>query len=106
MCTRQYLLLQLPRQYEDRTRLTPIRGLQAGVAAPVEGVVEAVVRSFRYRPILRVANGEDSNATLELSFFHFPPAHVAQFAPAARRTCADQPALGQGRTGTLNLMRR
>ncbi|HEY9541670.1 MAG TPA: helix-hairpin-helix domain-containing protein, partial [Luteimonas sp.] len=95
MSTLQDLWLQLPRQYEDRTRLTPIRGLQAGVAAQVEGVVEAVERSFRYRPMLRVAIGDDSNATLVLRFFHFRAAQVAQFAPGARVRCYGTPRLGQ-----------
>ena len=44
----QDLWLQLPRQYEDRTRITPMRALQPGVAAQVEGTVEAVERGFRY----------------------------------------------------------
>src|SRR3546814_8072308 len=72
-----------------------IRGLQAGVAAQVEGVVEAVERSFRYRPMLRVAIGDDSNATLVLRFFHFRAAQVAQFAPGARVRCYGTPRLGQ-----------
>ena len=50
----QDLWLLLPRQYEDRTRLTPIRALQPGNAAQVEGTVAAVERGFRYRPSLRV----------------------------------------------------
>jgi len=95
MATLQDLWLQLPRQYEDRTRLTPIRGLQAGVAAQVEGVVEAVERSFRYRPMLRVAIGDDSSATLVLRFFHFRAAQVAQFAPGARVRCYGTPRPGQ-----------
>src|SRR5690606_39117964 len=95
MATLQDLWLQLPRQYEDRTRLTPVRGLQAGVAAQVEGVVEAVERSFRYRPMLRVAIGDDSSATLVLRFFHFRAAQVAQFAPGARVRCYGTPRLGQ-----------
>ena len=47
LVTVQDLWLHLPRQYEDRTSLTPIRALQAGVAAQVEGRVEAVARGFR-----------------------------------------------------------
>ena len=47
-------------------RLTPIRALQVGVPAQVEGTVEAVERGFRYRPVLRVAIGDDSRATLVL----------------------------------------
>ncbi|MHB8911519.1 MAG: ATP-dependent DNA helicase RecG [Lysobacter sp.] len=91
----QDLWLQLPRQYEDRTRLTPIALLQPGVAAQVEGRVEAVERGFRFRPVLRVAIGDDSNATLVLRFFHFRAAQVAQFAPGARVRCYGTPRPGQ-----------
>ncbi|MDQ3205131.1 MAG: ATP-dependent DNA helicase RecG [Pseudomonadota bacterium] len=91
----QDLWLQLPRQYEDRTRLTPIRALQPGVPAQVEGRVEAVERGFRYRPMLRIAIGDDSHATLLLRFFHFRAAQVAQFAPGARVRCYGTPRPGQ-----------
>src|SRR3546814_20172680 len=56
----QDLWWHLPRQYEDRTALVPIRDLQPGVAAQVEGTVAAVERGFRYRPMLRVAIVDDS----------------------------------------------
>jgi ATP-dependent DNA helicase RecG len=95
LLTLQDLWLQLPRQYEDRTRLTPIRALQAGVAAQVEGMVEAVERGFRYRPMLRVALGDDSHATVVLRFFHFRAAQVAQFAPGVRVRAYGTPRAGQ-----------
>jgi len=91
----QDLWLQLPRQYEDRTRLTPIRDLQPGVAAQVEGRIEAVERGFRYRPVLRVAIGDESRATLVLRFFHFRAAQAAQFVPGARLRCYGTPRPGQ-----------
>ena len=94
LLTLQDLWLQLPRQYEDRTALTPIRALQAGVAAQVEGTVEAVERGFRYRPMLRVALGDDSRATVVLRFFHFRAAQVAQFAPGVRVRCYGTPRAG------------
>ncbi len=84
LLTVQDLWLHLPRSYEDRTALTPIRALQAGVAAQVEGRVEAVERGFRYRPQLKVALTDDSRATLVLRFFHFRAAQAAQFAVGAR----------------------
>ncbi len=87
LSTLQDLWLHLPRQYEDRTRLVPIRALQPGVAAQVEGVVEAVERGFRYRPLLRVAIGDDSRATLVLRFFHFRSQQVNQFRVGARIRC-------------------
>lgn len=95
LVTLQDLWLQLPRQYEDRTKVTPIRDLQAGVAAQVEGVVEAVERGFRYRPVLRVAIGDDSRATVVLRFFHFRAAQVAQFAPGQRVRAYGTPRPGQ-----------
>ena len=95
LSTLQDLWLQLPRQYEDRTRITPIRALQPGVVAQVEGTVEAVERGFRYRPMLRVAVGDDSRATVVLRFFHFRAAQVAQFAPGARVRAFGTPRPGQ-----------
>ena len=84
LATVQDLWLHLPLRYEDRTRLTPIRQLQPGVPAQVDGTVEAVERGFRYRPLLRVAIGDDSHATVVLRFFHFRAAQVAQFRPGVR----------------------
>ena len=91
----QDLWLQLPRQYEDRTRLTPVRSLQPGVPAQVEGRVDAVERGFRFRPVLRVALSDDSHATLVLRFFHFRAAQVAQFTPGARLRVFGTPKPGQ-----------
>lgn len=95
LLTLQDLWLQLPRQYEDRTAITPIRLLQPGVAAQVEGRVEAVERGFRYRPMLRVAISDDSHGTLVLRFFHFRAAQVAQFRPGVRVRCYGTPRPGQ-----------
>lgn len=91
----QDLWLHLPRQYEDRTRITPVRLLQPGVAAQVEGRVEAVERGFRYRPLLRVAIGDDSRATLVLRFFHFRSQQVNQFRVGARVRAYGTPRPGQ-----------
>jgi ATP-dependent DNA helicase RecG len=95
LATLQDLWLQLPRQYEDRTSIVAIRDLRPGVAAQVEGRVEAVERGFRYRPMLRVAIVDDSRATLVLRFFHFRAAQVAQFAPGVRLRCFGMPRAGQ-----------
>src|SRR3954464_7460885 len=95
LSTLQDLWLQLPRHYEDRTRISAIRELRPGEAAQVEGVVEAVERGFRYRPMLRVAIGDGSRATLVLRFFHFRAAQVAQFASGVRVRCYGTPRAGQ-----------
>jgi ATP-dependent DNA helicase RecG len=95
LLTLQDLWLHLPRQYEDRTVVAPIRGLQAGVAVQVEGVVEAVERGFRYRPMLKVAIGDESQATLVLRFFHFRSQQVNQFKLGARVRAYGTPRAGQ-----------
>ena len=96
--TLQDLWLLLPRGYEDRTRLTPIREVQPGQPVQVEGRVEAVERGFRYRPLLRVAIADDSRATLLLRFFHFRAAQVAQFQVGRRVRC-----FGTARMGAQGL---
>jgi len=83
----QDLWFHLPRQYEDRTRITPIRDLRIGEAAQVEGVIEAVETGFRYRAQLRVAITDDSQSTLVLRFFHFRRAQVERLAPGTRLRC-------------------
>ncbi len=95
LSTVQDLWLHLPLRYEDRTRLTSIGTLQSGVPAQVEGIVEAVERGFRYRPVLRVAVGDGSRATLVLRFFHFRAAQAAQFRPGTRLRCFGTPRPGQ-----------
>jgi ATP-dependent DNA helicase RecG len=95
LTTLQDLWLHLPLRYEDRTTLLPIRALKAGLAAQVEGRVEAVERGFRYRPMLRVAIGDDSGGTLVLRFFHFRAAQVAQFSVGTRLRCYGTPRHGQ-----------
>ncbi|KLJ02297.1 ATP-dependent DNA helicase RecG [Luteimonas sp. FCS-9] len=89
------LWLHLPRQYEDRTRIVPIRSLRGGVPAQVQGEVEAVDRAFRRRPMLRVAIGDGSSASLVLRFFHFRAAQVAQFAVGTRLCVYGTPRPGQ-----------
>jgi ATP-dependent DNA helicase RecG len=95
LLTLQDLWLHLPRQYEDRTDVAPIRGLQGGTAVQVEGRVEAVERGFRYRPMLKVAIGDDSQATLVLRFFHFRSQQVNQFRVGARVRAYGTPRAGQ-----------
>ncbi len=95
LSTLQDLWLHLPLRYEDRTTLLPIRALKAGMAAQVEGRVEAVERGFRYRPVLRVAISDESGATLVLRFFHFRAAQVSQFAVGRRLRAYGTPRAGQ-----------
>lgn len=93
--TLQDLWLLLPLRYEDRTRLTPIAELQDGVAVQIEARVEAVERSFRYRPLLRVVLSDDAHHILTMRFFHFRAAQIARFTVGTRVRAYGVPKLGQ-----------
>ena len=95
LLTVQDLWLHLPVGYEDRTRITPVAELRAGVPAQVEGRVLAVERGFRYRPMLKVALADESFGTLLLRFFHFRASQVAQVAVGTRIRCYGTPRPGQ-----------
>ncbi len=98
LVTLQDLWLHLPLRYEDRTQITSIHDLIPGEPAQIEGRVEAVERGFRYRPILRVAIGDDSRSTLTIRFFHFSGAQAHQFIIGRRIRC-----YGEARPGAHGL---
>lgn len=98
LVTLQDLWLHLPLRYEDRTQITAIHDLIPGEPAQIEGRVEAVERGFRYRPILRVAIGDDSRSTLTIRFFHFSGAQAHQFIVGRRIRC-----FGEARPGAHGL---
>jgi ATP-dependent DNA helicase RecG len=91
----QDLWFLLPLRYEDRTRVTPIAMLAVGSPAQVVGKVLAVERGFRYRPVLKVAVSDESQATLVLRFFHFNRAQAALFVPGRRLVAYGEPRPGQ-----------
>jgi len=68
--TVQDLLFHLPRQYEDRSRITAIGALRPGLSALVEGEVQLadVVTGRRRSLLVRVSDG---TASLTLRFYHF-----------------------------------
>ena len=80
----QDLWFLLPLRYEDRTRLSTIGALVAGKPGQIEGRVEAIERGFRYRPMLKIAVGDDSGAIVMLRFFHFTAAQAGQFVVGRR----------------------
>lgn len=68
--TVQDLVFHLPRQYEDRSRITPIGGLRPGLSAQVDGEVVLADVVFGRRRSL-VVKVQDGTGTLTLRFYHF-----------------------------------
>ena len=72
------LLFHLPYRYQDRTRVAPIAGLQAGQDALVLGQIEAVNVRYGGRRMLLVRICDDTG-TMTLRFFHFNTAQQRGF---------------------------
>ncbi|PJK06916.1 ATP-dependent DNA helicase RecG [Lysobacteraceae bacterium NML08-0793] len=85
----------LPRDYQDRTRLTPMQALRNGVAAQVEGRVQAVEKTFRARAMLKVLLADEHGSTLVLKFFHFRKQQADAFRPGSRVRAYGVPRPGQ-----------
>lgn len=66
----QDLLFHLPRQYEDRSRITAIGALRPGMSALVEGEVQLADIVFGRRRSLMV-KVQDGSGLLTLRFYHF-----------------------------------
>ncbi|MDP4650296.1 MAG: DEAD/DEAH box helicase, partial [Haliea sp.] len=83
------LLFHLPLRYQDRTRVTPIAGLQDGSEVSVEGEVRLADIVFGRRRSL-VARIQDGTGTLTLRFFHFSAAQKNSLQPGTRLRCFGQ----------------
>jgi len=66
----QDVLFHLPTRYMDRTRVTPIGGLQPNVNAVIEGEVRACDIVFGKRRSL-VVRMQDGTGSITLRFYHF-----------------------------------
>jgi ATP-dependent DNA helicase RecG len=76
-------LFLLPARYEDRTRITPVGALTAGMRAVVEGDVQIADVVFRRRRALLVRLS-DGSGFLNLRFFYFSRKQQEGFARGAR----------------------
>ena len=81
--TVQDMLFHLPRQYEDRSRITPIGGLRPGLSAQVDAdvVLSDVVFGRRRSLVVKV---QDGTGTLTLRFYHFNNAQKEAMARGLR----------------------
>lgn len=81
--TVQDLLFHLPRQYEDRSRITPIGALRPGLSALVEGEIQLsdIVIARRRSLMVKV---QDVSGLLTLRFYHFHPSQKNALARGVR----------------------
>lgn len=82
----QDILFHLPLRYQDRTRITPIAGLQPGRDAVIEGEVRAADVLYGRRRSL-VCRLEDGSGLITLRFFHFSQQQKQQLASGTRLRC-------------------
>ena len=95
--TVQDLLFHLPLRYQDRTRITAIGALQAGVDAVIEGEIRAADIVFGRRRSL-VCRLQDNTGTISLRFFHFSAAQKQALSNGTRLRC-----FGEARRGASGL---
>ena len=88
----QDLLFHLPLRYEDRTRVVPIRSLQHGQQAVIEGMIEHA--EVRYGGRRRGGSGRsllcqvtDGSGSIVLRFFYFNSAQQANLVEGVRLRC-------------------
>lgn len=95
--TLQDLLFHLPLRYIDRTKVSPIGGLQPNSEVVIEGELRAADVVFGRRRSL-VCRLQDSTGVVTLRFFHFNRAQQAQLVAGTRLRC-----FGEVRRGSAGL---
>ncbi len=103
--TLQDVLFHLPLRYEDRTRISPIGGLQPGQQVVVEGVIEHSEIRFTRKGRGRGGSGRsllcylaDGTGGIVLRFFYFNASQQAKLAAGSRVRC-----FGEIRNGANSL---
>ena len=93
----QDLLFHLPLRYVDRTKITPIGGLQPLTEVVLEGQIKAIDVVYGRRRSL-VCKLQDNSGTTVLRFFHFSRAQQERLKPGTRLRC-----FGEVRRGRFGL---
>ena len=95
--TLQDLLFHLPIRYEDRTRITPIGALTAGMTALIVGRIECadILPRGRKSLIVRIT---DDTGWISVKFFHYSASQFHAFVPGSAISC-----YGEARYGYAGL---
>ena len=87
------LYFHLPFRYEDRSRITPIGGLQPQRPAVFQGEVRVANIVFGKRRSLLVKL-QDASGVISLRFYHFTAAQKKQFSSGTTLRCYGEPRRG------------
>ncbi len=93
----QDLLFHLPLRYTDRTRVTPLGGLQPNTSVVIEGEIKACSVVFGRRRSL-MCRLQDGTGSVTLRFYHFSNAQKQRLAEGTRLRC-----YGETRRGAAGL---
>lgn len=93
----QDVLFHLPLRYMDRTRISPIAGLQANTEVVIEGEVRGSDIVFGRRRSL-ICKVQDTTGLITLRFFHFTAAQRTNLSAGRRIRC-----YGEVRPGSTGL---
>ncbi|MGS2718329.1 ATP-dependent DNA helicase RecG [Eionea flava] len=95
--TLQDLLFHLPRQYADRTRVTPIGQLQPNQSVVIEADIRNTTIAFGKRRSM-ICRVQDHTGTISLRFYHFSSAQRNTMTEGTRIRC-----YGETRRGASGL---
>ncbi|MBQ0799125.1 MAG: ATP-dependent DNA helicase RecG [Porticoccaceae bacterium] len=86
IATIQDVLFHLPLRYMDRTRISPIAGLQSNTEVVIEGEIRGTDVVFGRRRSL-ICKVQDNTGLITLRFFHFTAAQRNNLTSGARIRC-------------------
>jgi ATP-dependent DNA helicase RecG len=84
--TLQDLIFHLPYRYEDRTRLTPIADLDAGMSALICGKIDFVDHLPKRRQSL-ICRISDATGFIDIKFFHYTAKQLTMLQPGKVLSC-------------------
>ncbi len=93
--TVQDLLFHLPLRYQDRRRITPLRGLRQGEWAVVQGRIVDIVLKRRPRSTFECVI-EDESGTMKMRLFHFSGVQIDHLAIGKILRCFGETRWRQG----------
>ena len=87
------LLFHLPRGYQDRTQITPIKNIQLGQHLTISGTITQVRQIYKRRKML-ICHLSDESSSIILRFFYFQAFQLQQLREGQQCRCFGEVRLG------------